>query len=262
MDNKEILKKAGLNDAQAEVYDCLLKNGAMTPAELGEKTSQSRENCYAIIKKLVDLELIEQTKDKKTTYRVLNPSNLEILVEKRRKIMLKNEKFVKDNLSSLLDVFYANNELPGSRTIEGEEGLMEVYRDTLLTKKDIYLLRTVADRDYWRQDDATHQFLERYREQRALLGIHTYALTPVTPHGLKNAKNGTDAAINFKRVWRNDDYDAPVEIQVYGDKVALIAYGNTIMSTIITSPPIAEAMRQIIKIMIGFYKKNFNQDQK
>ena len=132
----------------------------------------------------------------------------------------------------------------------------------LLTKEDIYLLRTESDRSFWRQNEENYEYLSRYREQRALAGIHTYALTPVTPHGLKRSKDGTDTSINFKRTWRNDDYDAPVEIQVYGNKVALIAYGETIMSTIITSPAIAEAMRQILKIMMNFYKKSFKQDQK
>ena len=260
MDNIEILKKAGLNDAQAEVYDCLLKNGAMTPAELGEKTSQSRENCYAIIKKMIELGLIEQTKDKKTTYRVLNPTSLETLVEKRRKIMAKNEKVVKENISSLLDIFYANNELPGSRTLEGADGLIEVYKDTLITKKDIYLFRTEADSEFWRQNDKLGDFFSDYLEQRALLGIHTFALTPVTPHAIKRVKKGLDSALNVKRVWRDDAYDAPVEIQVYGDKVALIAYGETAMATIITSPAIAEAMRQVLKIMMKFYQQTFPQD--
>lgn len=262
MDNKEILKKAGLNDAQAEVYDCLLKNGAMTPAELGDKTSQSRENCYAIIKKLIDMELIEQTDDKKASYRVLNPTSLEILVEKRRKIMAKNEKLVKENLSSLLDIFYANNEKPGSRTLEGVEGLKELYRDTLITKKDVYLFRTESDMGFWGQDEKLHEFFQDYLEQRALLGIHTFALTPVTPSALKRVKKGLDSALNVKRVWRDDKYDASVEIMVYGDKAALVSYGETVMATIITSPAIAEAMRQIIKIMMDFYKKNFKQDQK
>ena len=262
MEDIEILKKAGLSDAQAEVYDCLLKNGAMTPAELGEKTSQSRENCYAIIKKLIDLELIEQTKDKKTTYRVLNPSSLEVLAERRRKVAAKNEKLIKENISSLLDIFYANNELPGSRTLEGVEGLKEVYRDTLIAKKDIYLFRTEADSSFWKQNDELYDFFSGYLEQRALLGIHTYALTPAIPAAIKRVKKGADLALNVNRIWRDDTYDAPVEIQVYGNKVALIAYGETIMSTIITSPAIAEAMRQILKIMMNYYKKNFPQDQK
>ena len=255
-----MLKKAGLSDTQAEIYDCLLRNGAMTPAELSKKTSQSRENCYAIIKKLIDLELIEQTKSKKATYRVLNPSNLEVLAERRRKVAAKNEKVVKDNISSLLDVFYTNNELPGSRTMEGIEGLKDVYNDVITTKKDVYIIRNTTDRKFWNSNEKYHDFLMRHREQRAINGIHAYSLTPVNSNSVRNSKTGDDEAHNYHRTWiPTEDYTAPVEIQVYGDKVALISFGETIMSTIIISPSIAEAMRQIIKIMIKQYKKSFPQ---
>ena len=261
MENLEILKKAGLSDAQAEIYNALLVNGAMTPTELAGVTSQSRENSYAIVKKLADLELVEQIKDKKIKYRVLNPSNLEMLVEKRRKVMVKNEKFVKDSISSLLDIFYANNEMPGARTLEGIDGIKEVFKDTLRVKKDIYLLRTIADAVLSGPENGN--YMHSYREQRALAGIHTYALTTVHPHSLKHAKTGRDMAVNYHRTWiPADAYTAPVEIDVYGDKVALLAFGETQMATIITSPVIAESMRQILKLMMDFYKKSFPQDQK
>lgn len=255
----DVLKKAGLSEAQASVYNCLLKNGAMTPAELAKNTGQSRENCYMIAKKLVELDLIEQTNDKKSTYRVLNPTNLEILAEKRRKIVAKNEKFVKDNLSSLLDIFYANNEMPGARTLEGLDGVKEVYLDNLRVKKDLYFLRTRADEILGHDD--IESFMHNYRDQRALLGIHTYGLTPVDKHAIQNFKHGRDTAILFHRTWMpEEDYTAPVEIQVYGNKVALISFGGTQMATIITSPVIAEAMRQILKILMKYYKENFQQE--
>ena len=261
MEEIDILKKVGLNEAQAAVYECLLKNGALTPAELAEATGQSRENCYMVAKRLTELGLIEQTDDKKATYRVLNPSSLETLAEKRRKVMAKNEKYVKDNISSLLDIFYANNEMPGARTLEGAEGIKEVYRDVLRVKKDVYLLRTEADTEFWEKDAKLNEFMDEYRRQRVVAGIHTYALTPLVPKSLKHLKTGDDNAWNFKRVWMpRDAYTAPTEVQVYGDKVALIAYGETEISTIITSPAIAEAMRQILKIMMEFYKKNFKQE--
>lgn len=255
MEEMEVLKKAGLNDAQANVYFVLLSNGEMTPAEIAEKCDETRENCYSICKKLEELGLIEKTDAKKTTYRVLNPSNLELLAEKRRKIVQKNEKFLKDNISSLLDIFYANNELPGARTLEGIDGVEEVYLDILRTKKDVYLLRTRAD-DMIGSDDEMDSFLRRYRDQLPLLGIHTYALTPVTRNALKYVKSGRDRAINMERTWIDDRYDAPVAVQVYGDKVAFVAFGNKPLATIITSPLIAEAMRQILKILMDFYAKN------
>lgn len=262
MDEIEILRKAGLTEAQASVYSCLLINGAMTPTEISKNTSQSRENCYMIAKKLVELGLIEQTSDKKSTYRVLNPTSLEILAEKRRKIVAKNEKFVKDNLSFLLDIFYANNEMPGARTLEGIAGIKEVYLDILRTKKDVYFLRTEADEGLWGKNKDLVEFLDDYRKQRVILGMHVYALTPAAPKPIKHVRAGGDNAWNFERVWMpRDAYTASTEIQVYGDKVALIAYGETQMATIITSPIIAEAMRQILKIMMEHYKKTFKQEQ-
>lgn len=258
MEELDILKKAGLNEAQAEIYNYLLVHGQLTPAELAEGTEQSRENCYMVAKRLVELGLIEQIDDKKAKYRVLNPSALEVLVEKRRKIMAKNEKFVKDNISSLLDVFYANNEMPGARTLEGIEGIKEAYLDTLRVKKDIYLLRTKA---YSVIGSKTGDgFLSDYRKELPLLGIHTYALTSIHKDAIKKAKNGLDDASFYHRTWMpEEDYTAPVTIQAYGDKVALISFGETQMATIITSPVIAEAMRQILKIMMKYYKNNFPQ---
>lgn len=256
----DILKKAGLNEAQVTIYNCLLKNGAMTPTELASKTKQSRENCYMVSKRLMELGLIEQTNDKKAKYRALNPSSLEILVEKRRKIMAKNEKYVKDNLSTLLDIFYANNEMPGARTIEGIEGIKEVYEDALRVKKDVYLLRTKAD-SILGKDEKTDSFLKYYRDRLPVLGIHTYALTPVTKEAIRYAKTGRDEAILFHRTWMpEEDYTSPMALQIYGNKVALISFGETQMATIITSPVIAEAMRQILKIMMNYYQKSFKQE--
>ena len=260
MDEKDILKKAGLSEAQATVYECLLKNGAMSPTEIADHTDQSRENCYAITKRLVELGLIKQTDEKKLKYQILNPSALEALVEKRRKIMVKNENFVKDNISSLLDIFYANNEMPGARTLEGIDGVKEVYEDVLRTKKDVYLLRTKADAVLGK-DEEVDSFLKNYRDKLPILGINTYALTPVTKEAIKYAKIGRDAAILFHRTWMpEEDYTSPVAIQVYGDKVALISFGETQMATVITSPTIAEAMRQILKLLTSFYQKNFKQE--
>ena len=262
MDETDILKKAGLSEAQADVYSCLLTNGAMTPTELAERTEQSRENCYAVAKRLVELGLIEQVGDKKAKYKVLNPSALETLVEKRRRIMAKNEKFVKDNLSSLLDIFYANNEMPGARTIEGIDGVREVYEDNLRVRKDLYFIHT-KNPDSLGKDKDPDSFMRKYRDQRPLLGIHTYALTPATEKRLKRFSKIRDEATNFHRTWMPEsDYTAPVEIQAYGDKVAIISFGETQMATIIISPVIAEAMRQILKSMMNFYQKNYKQDFK
>lgn len=260
MENIQLLQKAGLNEKQAKAYYSLLENGAQTPLELSENIKESRENCYAILKRLAELDLAEQIPGKKTTYRALNPSNLEVLAEKRRKLMARNEKAIKDNISSLLSVFYSNNELPGSRTLEGIDGIKEVYNDILRVKQDVYFIRTKADKVLGHDGDMD-SFLRRYRDRLPILGIHTYGLTPVRKLAIALQKNGRDRAINFHRTWMPDDaYELPVTINVYGDKVAFVSFGESMMATIITSPTIAEAMRWVLKTLMQHYQETFQQD--
>ena len=208
-----IIKKAGLNDAQASVYLALVQNGKLTPTELAEITGEKRENCYNLTKRLEELNLVEKTNDHKTAYRALNPSSLETLAEKRRKIVQKNEQFLKQNISSLISAFYANNEMPGSRTLEGMDGIKEAYQDILRVKKDVYLLRTQADK-LAGNDDQPKSILHEYR---------------------------------------------PVEVHAYGSKVAFISFGETQMTVIIDSIPIAESFRQIHKIMTEYYRSSYPQ---
>jgi hypothetical protein len=126
-----------------------------------------------------------------------------------------------------------------------------VYADTLRTKQDIYLLRTAAD-----TADLGLDYLDTYRKKRAEAGIHTYALTPITEVGLQHHRSGADDTMLFHRTFLpSDSYTAPVEIDVYGKKVALITYGDTQMATIIDSAPIAEAMRQLLSLLTNTLTK-------
>ena len=249
----ELIKKAGLNEAQAKVYLALMENGVLSPAMMAKISGESRENCYNIAKKMEELKLIEKTDDKKTSYRLLNPSNLEVLAEKRRKVVQRNELQLKRGM------FYMYNEMPGARTLQGLEGINEAYNDALRCKKDVYLIRTVADKMIGTKEEG-ESFLHSYREQLPIVGIHTYGLTPDNPHARYLVEIGRDEEINFHRTFMPEDaYTAPVAVHIYGDKVAFIAFGDTAMTTIITSPVIAEAMRQIHGMLTDFYQKNYPQ---
>jgi sugar-specific transcriptional regulator TrmB len=252
----EIIQKAGLSAPQAKTYLALIQHGALTPAQNAAKTGETRTNTYALLEKLEKLGLIKKTAASKTAYEAVHPSNLEILAEKRRRLMAKNEQELKANISALTDIFYAHNEMPGSKTLSGIDGIKEVYMDILRAGKDVHLLRTTADKavnpdgNWWR----------KYRDQLPKKGIHTYAITPDTQHARQSIKSGRDQAINFHRTMMpKDAYTAPVALQIYGNKVALISFGETQMSTIITSPTIAEAMRQVFDMMRRFWAQNYPQ---
>ena len=246
MDEAELLtiaEKAGLTSSQAKVYIALIKEDELTPAQMAEFSGESRENCYNIARRLAELKLAEKIDNRKTIYRALNPSALQDLAEQRRRLVQRNEAYVKQNMDSLMQLFYANSEMPGAHTIEGIDGVKEVYNDMLHTKDDIYLLRTNADSIL---GTAEAGFLLKFRTDRAKNNIVTHALTPDYPEARKYASDGTDAQMNFDRIFMPADaYTGKVEIDVYGNKVALIAFGETQMATVISSPAIADAMKHV-----------------
>lgn len=248
----EILKKAGLTENQAKSYIALVEYGELSPSEIAEKTGETRTNCYAIIDKLTKYGLISKQENVKygAKYKANHPSTLETLAESRRKTLVKNEKTVKDNLGQLIDYFYEHTEMPGTRTLQGVEGIKQVFKDALKTNEDIFLLRTPSDIPV-----LGAEFLLNYRDQKQKSNIHTYALTPVTDDAIKNFMNGEDEKLLFHRTFYPiEKFFAPMEMQIYGSKTALIAYGETQMATIIDSPPIADAFRQLLQLTAEILK--------
>ena len=240
-----IIRRAGLTESQAKGYLALVEHGPLSPTDIAKKIGESRTNTYAIVDKLATLGLAIKQDTPKAQYAAAHPSMLEHLAERRRKAITQNERIIKEGISPLIDLFYARSETPGTRTLQGPEGLREVYNETLQDKQTIHLLRTTADAGIVSSD-----FLRRYREKRAALGIHTHAITPYTTTAKKHIGDGTDEQLLFHRtILPEDSYSAPVEIDVFGNKVALIAFGTTQIATIIESPPIAMALRQVLCLL-------------
>lgn len=242
--NTETLEDIGLTNSQAKVYLRLIERGELTPPQIADLTGESRSNAYMILQRLEELGLVDKTeKGKKIAYQPRNPIALERLAEKRRKAVALSENRVKQAMPQMLSYFYSFTEKPGIRLLQGEEGLKEIYTDTLRTKSDIYFLRTPSEVKVMGDD-----FYMRYKQKRAELGIKTYALTKKTAFSRMLANE--DKKNRMERTWIDDDeYTAPVEINIYGDRVAFLAFGEEVMGVIVQSAAIAESMRQVFDII-------------
>ncbi len=241
--NEGLLTQIGLNSTQAKAYLALVRHGPLTPPQLAKKTGETRTNAYAVLDRLVELGLAKKTELKsKLVYRVENPVALENLVRQDRDAALARERLIQNSMPMLLSYFYTYSEQPGVRFYQGVDGIKKIYSDTLRTGKDIHLLRSLHD-----QDVMPTEFYRDYTLQRASLGIKTYMLNPI---GHKNSLTDRDfEKLNITHAEiPAGAYAAPVEINIYGDKVALISFGQEIMGTIIESPQIAQSMQQLLDL--------------
>jgi sugar-specific transcriptional regulator TrmB len=241
--NEELLVSLGLNKTQAKAYIALVRHGAMSPPELAKATGETRTNAYTILDRLVELGLAKKDDHKKKlVYRVENPVALENLVKKHRDQALAQEKLVKDSMPALLNYFYTFSEQPGVRFFQGKDGIEEIYKDHLRTGKTTRIIRSWKDRDFFGKG-----VYNVWRKRPAKYGIKTVMLSP----DVEDANNdpALDKLLLWTRTWMTkEDYTAPVEWDIYGDKVSIISFGEEAIGMIIESPQIAESMRQIFAL--------------
>lgn len=236
----------GLTESQAKAYLMLIQFGTLSPPELARKTGETRSNAYKVLDRLEGLGLaIKKTGTKKRAYRATNPVQLEALAKQHRAKAMEQEEKVLRALPKLLTFFNTYSEQPGIRFFQGQDGIKQIFDDMLRTKQPIYLIRSPADIKFYDQ-----KFFEKFKVQRARLGIKTYALTPDIESATHDIH--TDEINLFTRTWLpRNAYTGSVEWNLYGNKLAIISYGEEAMGVIIESPQIAASFQQLFLLMQG-----------
>jgi sugar-specific transcriptional regulator TrmB len=238
--NTELLKNIGLTDSQARSYAELVTSKTLTPPQLAKVTGESRTAAYMALAKLEEIGLAEQdTTIKKQTYKATSPSNLDTYMQAKRQELGNIEEQYRAGLSEMLKQYYEASQETGVQYFRGKEGLRGMYEEHLRAGKDIYLLRTYAD-EYFFED-----FLYDYMEERTKAGIRTYALMPRDLRSINFDKRNPH--LNREITWYDPAaYTAPVEVSTFGDKVSIISFGDEAVGTMLESPQIAEAFRQLL----------------
>lgn len=239
----QTLKRIGLTTSQAKSYIELIQAGSLTPPQLARKTGESRTAAYMALAKLEEIGLATKVGEaKKATYSPANPSALEKFISDKRKEVSAAEDLYRTSLPRLLTYYYSNRGEPGVRFYQGKEGLTKIYEDHLRTGQDVYFVRTMADEEYF--GDVLYQYMQK----RAKRDIKAHGLAPYTKGTFEYAQKN-DKDLKRDMAWFPPEaYKSPVEISIYGDKVSLISFGKEAIGTIIESPQIAEALRELFQM--------------
>ncbi len=250
----EILTQAGLTEMQANIYLFLVKNGQKTPTEIAEAIDEKRTTVYSALEKLEALGIITQKdRGKISAYVPNHPSVLESLAEKRLRKAARQAKNLESNLPSLINYYNEHQSTPGATTFYGQEGIQMIWDKILATRKPFYFVRSHFD------ELADREGLEKFKKARVEAGIKT---EDITPSEFTNHDNA-DMKKNFlltRTLLPPEFYDSPVEIDIFGDNVAFINYAKNGISTLIESPEIADAMRQMFLFTKHFIREATDQN--
>lgn len=236
----QTIQELGLNKTQADMYLLLMKHGSLTPPEAAQLSGETRTTVYSIFEKLEKLGLAKKKSGaKKVTYIPENPAALERLAESKYQKSVELKQKIATNMSRYMTYFYTYQEQPGVRFFQGKDGIIKMYEDQLRTKKEIYFLRSESD------INVLGKTIYKVIENRHKLNIKVYGIEADEADNIEFSHKN-DARLGREMVfYPQGSYTAPVNIYTYGNKTALISYGEEIIGTIVESPQIADAFKQI-----------------
>jgi len=247
----QALRAAGLTDEQANVYEPLIKDGPKQAGQLARHAGLSRTYTYHVLEELMALGLVtrEEPPNKPALFTPTHPFAVQELARKREEAALVAKQTVEGVMSALISDYTASSNMPGIRIVSGLEGLAELYEDTLREHKDLCLIRSTKDDN----DMALAALTLRHIKERAAEGIRTRAITPTNQKGSIDpaARKRDKESLTERRTLPRDSFSLPAQILIYGNKVAITAYGDPLITTIIENPAIHTTMQVIFETLWG-----------
>ncbi len=241
----QALIETGLTKNQAIIYELLLKSGGLRASGVVRNLggTLSRPMVYLVLDELCALGLVEKNEVDTKVARFIpyHPSKLgEVVDEKRKKTEVMHDA-ASTLIPKMVSTFNLVLHRPGVRFFEGVEGLKRVYADILSKGETIYLVRSKYEPVYQNQ---IVPIINDFIMRRVKKGMHVIALTPEEADRVIDTSK--DAGLLFDRTWiKGDAYNAHVEIDIYGNSVALLSFGTELIGVVIESEQMARALKQL-----------------
>jgi predicted transcriptional regulator len=242
---KEALIKTDLTGSQAEILDFLYQNKEAKASEIAEKINRSRAIVYKEIDELANIGLIER-KDKPgqaSVFMAGHPSLLQKLIEKREAELKKDRELLNNYLPDMISSYNLINSRPGIKLYEGVGGLEKIYDEILNEGKNFYLIRSAYEPIY---KEKIVPIVNEFIKKRVKKNITVTAITP-SDIEIDTSKDSNWLMTRF--IVTKNSYNAPVEIDIFGDKVAILSFGTELIGLIIESEQIANAFKQIFSLI-------------
>jgi len=233
----EKLQKIGLNEKEAKIYASLLELGETSIQRISKKSKIKRTTIYNTIDSLKEKGLVSTIlKNKRRYYVASDPRELEFKLEEQKNAL-------KNLMPELLSITNLIDKKPKIKYFEGEEGIKEIYLDTLnYPEKPLWAWVTS---EIWQVID--DNFIQSYLNNRVKKGIWAYVIAPKN-NVIENYKKLDNKYLRQTRLETSPDYSIEVEIDLYGgNKIGIMAFKEKI-GLIIESQKIYNTLKSIFDV--------------
>jgi sugar-specific transcriptional regulator TrmB len=239
---KEILKSIGMTSNEVEIYLALLKAGECSVNEISTKAGLHRQVCYDALDRLLEKGFVSYIlKNSKKYFKALEPQKIaKYLDEKKEEV---------NSILPQLEVFFkTEKEETTVEVIKGKNVMRTIYNDIIAVlreeKQELYALGIDEQKFLEADKVAILQYIEKIKKYK----LKEYLLTK-------------ESAVSFFESEQSeyrllpDNLFNPNPTHIYGNKVALIVWGNPMYGIIINSKQVADANKKYFKLLWNIAKK-------
>ena len=234
--NKDILKQIGLTDYEAEVFLALLTNGQMSAYELAEKAGLYRQVTYDSLKRLAEKGFVSSVMEGKTKlFKAIDPKLiLEFLNEKTE-----NYKQILPELSRLNE---AAKQPLSVESYKGKNVVRIALRDIINNLKSVggEILCTAVEESIPFVKYKT--ICDQYERDMIRFKIKERVIIKEGDKGI--FQKGTSIYRKISKKYFN-----PNPVQIYGNNVQTIVWGNPDYLIIIRNKEVAESYRKQFELL-------------
>jgi sugar-specific transcriptional regulator TrmB len=246
---KETLIDIGLTKNEVKIYLTLLNKGELSVNEIGTKSGLHRQVCYDALDRLVEKGFISYiNKNGKKYFKALNPKKIIHYLDEQKEEIETKEKRINDILPQLSDLFVEEQGTTHVEVVKGKNVLRTIYKDifeTIIKDKSSLLAMGVDEEKFLDFDKiAITQYIAKMQRSKLKEKLLSKESATIFFEGSQSKY----------RLLPNHLFN-PNPIQIYGDKVATIVWGEPMHGIIMESKQVADAYRKYFQILWDMAKE-------
>lgn len=233
----ELFSNFGLKPQESKIYLACLRLGQGNVGEISKLAQIQRTFAYDVLKNLKNRGIVSEVNiDGKKKFRAISIEGFRFLQKEK---LGRLEAFLPE-----LKQFEKSPLKPNVRFFEGRDGIIAVLEDTLNQPPNSEILCYSNVEGFYTKE---HEFEHWYVKERVKLKINMRFIGPdneETKHYVKKDKQHK----RVSRVIPEELFPFAAEVDIYGNKVAILTLGKEMVGMIIESEDIAKTQRFIFEL--------------
>lgn len=237
---QEILQKMGLTVNEAKVYEALLTLGITTANKIALEAKIQRRNVYDTVKQLKEKGLCSEiTEEGIRSFKAIHPQRLMDLIKEK-------ESMLQHTLPKLIDYYETSAPIEQTIVYKGIESVKNLYWDMIRVGEEFYC---IGGRGNW-LDPRWKYFLPKFDQERLKKGIRYKHLFYYELKDPKHPNHSiTKILKNNKFRFLPKGFTSTCSIEIYGNRVASMYWGEEPLVVVVISDKIAEGYKKYFDFM-------------